>query len=86
MERYFTGTASRIEGIGLEVIAKETAMRHAHAFQPVTDADLELDVGGHYQYRVRGEFHMLNPLTVAKGAACSAEAKLCHIHRNTRGS
>ena len=66
VERYFTGTASRIEGIDLEVIAKETAMRHAHAFQPVTDADLELDVGGHYQYRVRGEFHMLNPLTVAK--------------------
>ena len=66
IERYFTGTASRIEGIGLDVIAQETAMRHAHAFQPVTDADLELDVGGHYQYRVRGEFHLFNPLTVAK--------------------
>ncbi|HEY5550927.1 MAG TPA: glutamate synthase central domain-containing protein, partial [Opitutaceae bacterium] len=66
IERYFTGTASRIEGIGLDVIAKETAMRHAHAFQPVTDADLELDVGGQYQYRVRGEFHLFNPLTVAK--------------------
>jgi glutamate synthase domain-containing protein 2/glutamate synthase domain-containing protein 1/glutamate synthase domain-containing protein 3 len=66
IERYFTGTASRIEGIGLDVIAQETAMRHAHAFQPVTDADLELDVGGQYQYRVRGEFHLFNPLTVAK--------------------
>ena len=66
MERYFTGTASRIEGIGLDVIAKETAMRHAHAYEPVTETDLELDVGGQYQYRVRGEFHLLNPLTVAK--------------------
>ena len=66
IDRYFTGTASRIEGVGLNVIAQETAMRHAHAFQPLTDADLELDVGGQYQYRMRGEFHIFNPLTVSK--------------------
>jgi len=66
INQYFTGTASRIEGIGLDVIAKETVMRHAHGYEPVTETDLELDVGGQYQYRVRGEFHMLNPLTVAK--------------------
>ena len=66
IDRCFTGTASRIEGVGLDVLAKEAAMRHAHAFQPVSEADLELAVGGQYQYRVRGEFHLFNPLTVAK--------------------
>src|SRR6185312_6160997 len=35
-------------------------------FRPVTEADTELDVGGNYQYRVRGEYHLLNPLTVSK--------------------
>src|SRR5262249_262692 len=66
VEKYFTGTASRIEGVGLEVIAREAKLKHDHAFQPVTDADTELAVGGNYQYRVRGEYHLLNPLTVSK--------------------
>ena len=66
VEQYFTGTASRIEGVGLEVLAKEAQMKHAHAFQKHSDNETELDVGGQYHYRVRGEFHLFNPLTVAK--------------------
>ena len=66
IDRYFTGTASRIEGIGLEVLAREAKMKHDHAFHTMSDADTELAVGGSYQYRLRGEFHLVNPLTVSK--------------------
>jgi glutamate synthase domain-containing protein 2/glutamate synthase domain-containing protein 1/glutamate synthase domain-containing protein 3 len=66
VDKYFTGTASRIEGIGLDVIAEESRRKHALAFQPVTEADTELPVGGNYQYRVRGEYHLLNPVTVSR--------------------
>src|SRR5260370_28626271 len=41
-------------------------MKHAQAFQPITNADSELAVGGNYQYRIRGEYHLFNPLTVSK--------------------
>ena len=66
MDRYFTGTASRIEGVGLAVLAREAKMKHDYAQQPVSEADTELDTGGSYQYRVRGEYHLLNPGTVSK--------------------
>src|SRR5581483_11564617 len=66
VDKYFTGTASRIEGVGLDVLAREAKMKHDLAFRPITDADTELPVGGSYQYRVRGEYHLLNPLTVSK--------------------
>jgi glutamate synthase domain-containing protein 2/glutamate synthase domain-containing protein 1/glutamate synthase domain-containing protein 3 len=66
VQKYFTGTASRIEGVGLEVIAREAALKHASAFQNYTDLDTELPVGGSYAYRVRGEKHILNPETIGK--------------------
>ncbi len=66
VERYFTGTPSRIDGVGLEVLAKEVRMRHQYAFQNITSADLELEIGGHYHYRVPGEYHSNNPLTISK--------------------
>ncbi len=66
IERYFTGTASRIEGVGLDVLAREAKMKHDHAFRPLSDSDTELAVGGSYQYRARGEYHLFNPLTVSK--------------------
>ena len=66
IEKYFTGTPSRIEGIGLDVLAREAKMKHEHAFRPLNDSDTELDTGGNYQYRVRGEYHLFNPLTVSK--------------------
>ncbi len=66
IDRYFTGTASRIEGVGLDVLAREAKMKHDYAFESLSEADTELDVGGSYQYRVRGEYHLVNPLTVSK--------------------
>ena len=44
--KYFTGTASRIEGVGLEVLAREAQMKHEHAFRPVGSFEPELRVGG----------------------------------------
>jgi glutamate synthase domain-containing protein 2/glutamate synthase domain-containing protein 1/glutamate synthase domain-containing protein 3 len=66
VERYFTGTASRIEGIGIEVLAREALMKHEFAMKPLTESETELRVGGEYQYRVGGERHLLNPVTVSK--------------------
>jgi glutamate synthase domain-containing protein 2/glutamate synthase domain-containing protein 1/glutamate synthase domain-containing protein 3 len=66
--KYFTGTASRLDGIPLEVIAAESLARHRHAFPPIKiepDARV-LDNGGQYQWRRDGEYHMWNPDTVAK--------------------
>src|SRR5512143_1803653 len=66
IDRYFTWTASRIEGIGLDVIAEESQRRHDYAYQVSPNLDGDLDVGGQYQWRRRGEHHMYNPNTVAK--------------------
>jgi glutamate synthase (NADPH) large chain len=66
VDKYFTGTASRIEGIGLEVIAEEAILKHSHAYRPVTSMDPDLAIGGNYQYRVQGEYHLYNPDTIAK--------------------
>ncbi len=66
IDTYFPGTASVIEGVGLDVLAREAQMKHAYAFQPLTESETELVVGGKYQYRVGGEYHLLNPLTIAK--------------------
>jgi glutamate synthase (NADPH/NADH) large chain/glutamate synthase (ferredoxin) len=63
IERYFTGTASRIGGIGIEVVARETLDRHATAY-PGRHEDL-LPVGGLYAWRRDGEFHQWNPETIA---------------------
>ncbi len=51
IDAYFSGTASRIEGVGLDVLAREAQMKHAYAFQPLTESETDLVVGGHYQYR-----------------------------------
>src|SRR5580693_1597766 len=63
---YFPGTASRIEGVGLGVLAREAQMKHAFAFRPLTDSETDLMVGGQYQYREGGEYHLINPLTISK--------------------
>jgi glutamate synthase (NADPH/NADH) large chain len=64
--RCFTGTASRVSGVGYEVIAREAAMRHARAFDRDDFVYPELDPGGLYQWRARGERHAFNPGTVSK--------------------
>jgi len=66
VEKYFTGTPSRIEGSGLDTLARECKLKHDHAFQPATESDPELDVGGSYQFRARGEYHLFNPTTISK--------------------
>ncbi|HKF50532.1 MAG TPA: glutamate synthase large subunit [Terracidiphilus sp.] len=66
VDNYFVGTASRVEGIGLEVLAREAQMKHAYAFRPLTESETELVTGGQYHYRVDGEYHLLNPLTISK--------------------
>jgi glutamate synthase domain-containing protein 2/glutamate synthase domain-containing protein 1/glutamate synthase domain-containing protein 3 len=66
VEKYFTGTPSRIEGIGLDVIAEESRRKHAFAFQPAGESETELDAGGQYAYRVNGEYHLLNPFSISK--------------------
>ena len=66
VERYFVGTASQIEGVGLDVLAREAKGRHDYAYQDISEAVTELDVGGEYQFRTRGERHILNPDTVSK--------------------
>ena len=68
VDAYFTGTVSRIGGIGLDEIAAEVLARHARAFpsRPSELAHRELDGGGEYQWRREGEFHLFNPTTVHK--------------------
>jgi len=68
VDEYFTGTTSRIEGVGLDVIAKEVAARHhlAHFSRSTERAHRELEVGGEYQWRREGELHLFNPRTVFK--------------------
>ena len=67
IEKYFTKTASRVEGIGLGTIAKETQSRHTKAFAPRDDERAgELDPGGVYQWRSGGERHLFNPITIHK--------------------
>ena len=68
VDEYFTGTASRIEGVDLDVIASEVASRHQLAFpdRPEEFAHRELPVGGEYQWRREGEYHLFNPETVFK--------------------
>jgi len=68
VDEYFTGTATRIEGIDLDVIASEVAARHRIAFpdRPEELAHRELPVGGEYQWRREGEYHLFNPDTVYK--------------------
>jgi len=65
VDAYFSGTASRIEGVGLDVLAREAQLKHSYAFQPLTESENRSDGRGQYQYREGGEYHLVNPLTVA---------------------
>ncbi len=63
---YFTGTATTIEGVGLEEIGEEAVRRHRSAFDDNPIYRDMLDVGGDYAYRIRGEDHAWTPDSVAK--------------------
>src|SRR6202030_3939785 len=54
IDAYFSGTTSRLQGIGLNVLAREAQMKHEHAFRFVTECDTELAVGGSYHFRSEG--------------------------------
>jgi glutamate synthase domain-containing protein 2/glutamate synthase domain-containing protein 1/glutamate synthase domain-containing protein 3 len=66
VDEYFTGTSSRIGGIGLAEVAQEASARHKAAFQQRPSGVLELDFGGEYHFRHSGEGHLWNPTTVAR--------------------
>jgi glutamate synthase (NADPH/NADH) large chain len=67
IDRYFTHTPSRIGGVKLDLLAEEALARHRFAYPPVhVPENLDLDPGGQYQWRRGGEFHQLNPDTIAK--------------------
>jgi glutamate synthase (NADPH/NADH) large chain len=66
VDEYFTGTASRIGGIDLATIEKETLLRHVFAYPEHEEDPSDIDVGGQYHWRQRGERHMLTPDVVHK--------------------
>ncbi|MEO8134710.1 MAG: glutamate synthase central domain-containing protein, partial [Betaproteobacteria bacterium] len=66
IDKYFTGTSSNIEGIGLFEVAEETARLHRLAFGSDPVLENALDAGGEYAYRIRGEEHMWTPETIAR--------------------
>jgi len=63
IEKYFTGTASQLSGITLDVIAKEAKLRHEKAFKGLLE-DQILDTGSELQWRKNGEHHAFNPKTI----------------------
>ncbi|MEU9999478.1 glutamate synthase large subunit [Streptomyces sp. NPDC050848] len=77
VEKYFNGTATKIGGAGLDVVAKEVAARHSKAYPAsgVPSAHRALDIGGEYQWRREGEPHLFDPETVFR---------LQHATRNKR--
>ncbi len=77
IDAYFTGTASKLGGVDLDVIAEEVALRHRVAYPPsgMAPAHRTLDVGGEYQWRREGEPHLFDPETVFR---------LQHATRNKR--
>ena len=77
IDAYFTGTASKLGGVGLDVLAEEVAQRHRVAYPPsgIAPAHRTLNVGGEYQWRREGEPHLFDPETVFR---------LQHATRNKR--
>jgi len=78
VDKYFTGTASRVRGVGLEAIARETLARHGTVYSTRVAPAAALETGGQYQWRREGEFHLFNPETIQKlqQAVRSGDAKV----------
>ncbi|TMI68320.1 MAG: glutamate synthase large subunit [Bacteroidetes bacterium] len=64
VNKYFSGTTSRIEGMGLDEIAKETLTKHFFSFSKKDIPVDRLPTGGVYQWKRKGEFHLFNPQTI----------------------
>lgn len=66
VDQYFTGTPSRIEGVGLDILAQEVIMRHERAFDSLRNPNKGLLEGGDIHWRKGGENHLFNPDTISK--------------------
>ena len=66
VDSYFTWTASRIGGIGIDTVADEVVRRHRQGYPKRGPSDSQLETGGEYQWRRDGEYHLFNPETVFK--------------------
>jgi glutamate synthase domain-containing protein 2/glutamate synthase domain-containing protein 1/glutamate synthase domain-containing protein 3 len=66
IDKFFTNTASRINGVDLDVISRESLLRHRRGFPPIRVNGEVLDNGGNYQWRRDGEFHMWNPDSIGR--------------------
>ncbi|MCY4419732.1 MAG: glutamate synthase-related protein, partial [Gammaproteobacteria bacterium] len=83
VDQYFTWTASRIGGIGLEELASEVSMRHHNAFPERPAKQPDLDWGGEYQWRRDGEYHLFNPETVFKLQHSTRTGQYTHFKEYT---
>jgi len=89
VDEYFSGTASQLGGVGLDVLAEEVAARHRRAYpeNPTDRVHRRLDVGGEYSYRREGELHLFTPETVFPAAARHqdrAAGRVPPVHRRVR--
>jgi glutamate synthase (ferredoxin) len=66
IDKYFTWTPSRVEGVGIDVVAQEVLLRHRRAFPDRAVNGHVLEAGGQYQWREDGEYHLFNPQTIHK--------------------
>ena len=64
VDQYFSGSTSRIEGMGIDEIAREVLAKHHFAFTKKTQPIERLPVGGLYEWKRKGEFHLFNPQTI----------------------
>jgi glutamate synthase (NADPH/NADH) large chain len=73
VNKYFTGTTSRIEGLSLDDIARETLLKHRKGYPTRGGAQKVLDPGGEYHWRKDGERHLFNPLTIRLLQECTRD-------------
>ena len=66
INKFFSETPTRIEGIGLKEIENEISKRHKKTYNEKTIDGLSLEIGGEYRWRRNGEEHLFNPLTISK--------------------
>ncbi|MET0977938.1 MAG: glutamate synthase central domain-containing protein, partial [Paeniglutamicibacter terrestris] len=87
VDQYFTGTSSQLGGVGLDIIATETAMRHAGAYPSDLNPDAHrvLETGGEYQWRREGPPHLFNPETVFRLQHATRERRYDIFKKYTQG-
>ena len=83
IDKYFTWTPSRVAGVGLDAIARETAERHNYAFKVATNLDGDLDVGGQYQWRRARRVPHVQPEHDRAGCSIRCAREITGCSRNT---